>query len=395
MSNNPTGIEPHGGQLVNRTLPPEARAEAQVRAASLPMVKLSSRGASDLLLLATGAFSPLEGFTGYDASRSAVWNFKLQDGTLWPFPILLQLSQSQAESPAVGSAVALRYDGDLVGTLEVEERFRIPLREWARPLFQTDEQAHPGVAAFLSGGDFALAGPVEWFGNADALKLTGPWRTPGETRKEIGRRGWRKVAGFQTRNPIHRAHEYVLRATLEVMDGLLLHPLVGETRPQDIPVELRLRCYQALLDHYLPRQHVLFGVFPAWMRYGGPREAVLHALARKNFGCTHFIVGRDHAGVGNYYGPFDAHRLLERLSSDGLGIQPLFFEEVYYCRRCGSLASQKSCGHGPQERLSLSGTEVRQRLREGLPLPVEFTRPEVAALLAESFRPSRQGAVHA
>ena len=395
MSDFHSGIKPHGGQLINRTLPPEARAEARARAASLPVVELSSRGASDLLLLATGAFSPLQGFTGYDASVSAVHTFRLPDGTLWPFPILLQLSQSQAESHAAGATVALRYGGELLGGLKVEERFRIPLREWARPLFKTDEPAHPGVAAFLSGGEFALAGPIEWFGNTDTLKLTGPWRTPAETREEIARRAWRKVAGFQTRNPIHRAHEYVLRTTLEVTDGLLLHPLVGETRPEDIPVELRMRCYQVLLDQYLPSQHVLFGVLPAWMRYGGPREAVLHALVRKNFGCTHFIVGRDHAGVGNYYGPFDAHRLLESLSSDGLGIQPLFFDEVYYCRRCGSMASQKSCGHGPEERLSLSGTEVRRRLREGLPLPVEFTRPEVAAVLAEAFRPCRQGAVHA
>jgi len=395
MSNHHSGIKPHGGQLINRTISPEARAEARARAASLPVVELSSRGASDLLLLATGAFSPLQGFTGYDASRWAIHNFRLPDGTLWPFPILLQLSQSQAESHAAGATIALRYRGELVGGLKVEERFRIPLREWARPLFKTDEPAHPGVAAFLSRGEFALAGPIEWFGNADTLKLTGPWHTPGETREEIARRGWRKVAGFQTRNPIHRAHEYVLRTTLEVTDGLLLHPLVGETRPEDIPVEVRMRCYQVLLDQYLPSQHVLFGVLPAWMRYGGPREAVLHAIVRKNFGCTHFIVGRDHAGVGNYYGPFDAHRLLESLSSDGLGIQPLFFDEVYYCRRCGSLASQKSCGHGPEERLSLSGTEVRRHLREGLPLPVEFTRPEVAAVLAEAYQPSRQGAAHA
>jgi len=211
------------------------------------------------------------------------------------------------------------------------------------------------------------------------------WRTPAETRAEMARRGWQTVAGFQTRNPVHRAHEYVLRTVLEVMDGLLLHPLVGETRPEDLPADLRLRCYQALLDHYLPQDRVLFSVLPAWMRYGGPREAVFHALVRKNFGCTHFIVGRDHAGVGKYYGPYDAHRLLKTLASDGLGVQPLFFDEVYYCRRCASLASQRSCGHGPEDRLTLSGTEVRRRLREGLPLPVEFTRPEVAAVLAEAF----------
>jgi sulfate adenylyltransferase len=395
MSNNLAGIKPHGGRLINQTVPPEARAEARARAARQPVVELSSRGASDLLLLATGAFSPLQGFMGYEASRSVAGNLRLPDGALWPFPILLQVSQSQAESLPPGVTVALRYNGEVAGTVKVEEGFRIPLEEWARALFQTDEPAHPGVAAFLSGGEYALAGPIEWFGNAGTLKLAGPWLTPGETRAEIARRGWQKVAGFQTRNPIHRAHEYVLRTTLEVTDGLLLHPLVGDTRAEDIPVELRLRCYRVLLEQYLRQQHVLFGVLPAWMRYAGPREAVFHALMRKNFGCTHFIVGRNHAGVGNYYGPYDAHRLLESLAGDGLGIQPLFFGEVYYCRRCGSLASEKSCGHGPEDRLNLSGTEVRQRLREGLPLPAEFTRPEVAAILTEAFRPSRQGAAHA
>ena len=383
------GIAPHGGRLINRVVPLEARREAQARAESLQSIQLSTRAANDLLLLATGAFSPLEGFMNHDSARSVVQHLTLPQGTLWPLPVLLQVEPSEAQGAAPGKTLALRYAGSILGTLQIEERFAPP-KEWAREMFKTEEEAHPGVAAFLSAGGAALAGSIEWIGDNRALKLDSDWHTPAETRAEFARRGWKRVAGFQTRNPIHRAHEYVLRTTLEVTDGLLLHPLVGETRPEDLPAELRLRCYRVLLDNYLPTSRVFFSVLPAWMRYAGPREAVLHAIVRKNFGCTHFIVGRDHAGVGKYYGPYDAHRLLESLSSDGLGIQPLFFGEVYYCRRCGSLASERSCGHGPEERLTLSGTEVRRRLREGLPLPVEFTRPEVAAVLAEAFRPQTE-----
>jgi sulfate adenylyltransferase len=378
-------IAPHGGRLIDRAVPPPARPEERARAERLPSIPLSTRAANDLLLIANGAFSPLEGFMTYDAARSVVYDLALPGGTVWSLPVLLQVDSSVAEGFAPGKTVALRYAGSVLGTLRIEERFAVP-REWAREVFKTEEEVHPGVAAFRSAGGTALAGPIEWVGDPHALKLDGNWHTPLETRAEFARRGWRRVAGFQTRNPIHRAHEYVLRTTLEVTDGLLLHPLVGETRPEDVPADLRLRCYRVLLDHYLPSSRIVFSVLPAWMRYAGPREAVLHAIVRKNFGCTHFIVGRDHAGVGKYYGPFDAHRLLESLASRGLGIQPLFFGEVYYCRRCGSLASERSCGHGPEERLTLSGTEVRRRLREGLPLPAEFTRPEVAALLAEAFR---------
>ena len=378
-------IAPHGGRLVDRVVPVQERREALRRAERLPSIRLSTRAANDLLLMACGAFSPLRGFMNHDTARSVVHDLALPGGIPWPLPVLLQVGRLEAESRTPGTTVALRYGEHLVGTLQIEERFAPP-KEWTRDVFKTDEEAHPGVAAYLSAGEAALAGSIEWLDDNQALKLDGSWRTPTETRAEFALRGWQSVAGFQTRNPIHRAHEYVLRTTLEVTDGLLLHPLVGETRPQDLPADLRMRCYRVLLENYLPAPRVYFSVLPAWMRYAGPREAVLHAIVRKNFGCTHFIVGRDHAGVGNYYGPYDAHRLLKSLAVRGLGIQPLFFGEVYYCRRCGSLASERSCGHGPEERLSLSGTEVRRRLRQGLPLPVEFTRPEVAAILAEAFR---------
>lgn len=385
------GIAPHGGQLVNRVVPPEARAEARARAQRLPSVAISARAASDLLLLATGAFSPLQGFMTFDAARSAVEGLRLPDGTLWPFPILLQMDGALASAMRTGETIAFRYGEALLGALQLEEKFSVPRAEWASNIFKTDDNAHPGVAAFLNAGEIALAGPIEWFGEPLALGLDGHWLTPAQTRAEIAGRGWKSVAGFQTRNPVHRAHEYVLRTALEVNDGLLLHPLVGETRAEDLPAALRMRCYQTLLDHYLPRERVLFSVLPAWMRYAGPREAIFHALVRKNFGCTHFLVGRDHAGVGRYYGPYDAHDLLREVARDGLGIQPLFFDEVFYCRRCGSLASRRTCAHPPESRLILSGTEVRRMLREGVPLPLEFTRPEVAAVLAEAFQSESAG----
>lgn len=373
-------------RLVDRTVPAQDRNEALAEAAHLPSLPLDARAASDLLLLATGAFSPLEGFSDFQTSLSIVEELSLPDGKLWPFPILLQVPEAIAKRFRIGERVALRQGDAILGTLDIEDWFAVPLREWAGKIYQTEEEAHPGVAAFLQRGEIALAGPVKWFGDARALHLDGDWHAPAETRAEIARRGWHTVAGFQTRNPIHRAHEYVLRTALEVTDGLLLHPLVGETKAEDLPAELRLRCYRALLDNYLPRERVFFSVLPAWMRYAGPREALFHALVRKNFGCTHFLVGRDHAGVGKYYGPYDAHRLLQSFRREALGIQPIFFDEVFYCRRCASMASNRTCAHPPESRLSLSGTEVRRRLREGLPLPEEFTRPEVAAVLAEAFR---------
>lgn len=385
------GVTPHGGQLVNRTVPAPGQAEARARAARLPAVELDARAASDLLLVATGAFSPLEGFMGYEAARSVVEELRLPDGTLWPLPVLLQVDPLSAADILPGKIVALRYAKALLGTLRVEHRFSVPRREWAAKVFQTDDLAHPGVAAFRGGGEIALGGRVEWFGDTKALGLDAYWLTPAETRDDIAKRGWKSVAGFQTRNPIHRAHEYVLRTALEITDGLLLHPLVGETRDEDVPATVRMQCYKVLLNYYLPPERVLLSVLPAWMRYAGPREAVLHALVRKNFGCTHFLVGRDHAGVGRFYGPYEAHRLVRELSGSELGIQPILFDEVFYCRRCSCMASKRTCPHPAEEHLKLSGTEVRRLLREGVPLPEQFTRHEVAHVLAKAFRKASEG----
>src|SRR5580700_12054397 len=381
-----TNIAAHGGTLVNRVVPPEARKEARECAAKLRAVPIDARAASELLLIATGAFSPLEGFQTKAAAQSVVDKMSLPDGTLWPLPILLQLTPDAAKDVRAGERVALVLNGEPLATLDVEDRFTVPHEEWAPKIFGTADAAHPGAKALANGGEIALGGKIEWLGEPTLPGLPVQWRTPTETRAEIRERGWSTVAGFQTRNPVHRAHEHVLRIALEVTDGLLLHPLVGETRAEDIPADIRMRCYQALLDEYLPREHVLFSVLPAWMRYGGPREALLHALVRKNFGCTHFLVGRDHAGVGGYYGPYDAQHLLQSLAGDGLGIVPICFDEVFYCRRCSSMASKRTCAHPVADHLILSGTEVRRRLREGLALPEEFTRPQVAAILSAAAR---------
>ena len=354
-------------------------------------IRVSSRTLNDLALITTGAFDPVQHFMTFDEARSIVEQLELPTGEVWPIPILLQTDDLPSDT-----ALTLVHGDAIVGSLRLTEGFRIPLREWAKKIYGTDDEKHPGVAAFYEAGPCAIAGEVEWHGRpaSVAAAKTPPfravangidWLTAGEARAEIERRGWKRVAGFQTRNPIHRAHEYVLRVALEVSDGLLVHPLVGETKADDIPAAVRVRCYDALLSNYFPPDRILFTPLPAWMRYAGPREAVLHAIIRRNYGCTHFIVGRDHAGVGNYYGPYDAQKLVAAVSSR-IGIEPILFDEVFYCFRCGGVASGKTCGHGSDNRLSLSGTEVRRRLREGHALPEEFTRPEVAAVLAEALR---------
>ena len=342
-------------------------------------IRISSRALNDLALLATDAFHPVRRFMTFDEARSVVDHFALPTGEVWPIPILLQSDDLPHDAE-----ILLVHGDAIAGRLRLTEAFRIPHREWAKKIYGTDDENHPGVTAFYTAGAYAIGGDVQWHGSLHAVANGIDWLTAAESRAEIERRGWSRVAGFQTRNPIHRAHEYVLRVALEVSDGLLVHPLVGETKAGDIPADIRLRCYDALLGNYFAPDRVLFTPLPAWMRYAGPREAVLHAIIRRNYGCTHFIVGRDHAGVGNYYGPFDAQALVASVSSR-IGIEPIFFDEVFYCFRCRGVASGKTCGHAASERLLLSGTEVRRRLRDGIALPEEFTRPEVAEVLVEAF----------
>lgn len=379
-------ITPHGGALIDRVLRGSARDEAIARAREAPRLTLGDVSLADLELIATGVFSPLSGFLGRADYERVVGEARLADGTLWPIPITLPASAAEAEGLRDGDPVALySADGQLVGLLELRERYQADPRREAAEVYRTTDAAHPGVARLYAQGPVLLGGEV-WLIDAPQRRFPALHYTPAESRKAFAERGWRTVVGFQTRNPIHRAHEYIQKAALELVDGLLLHPLVGATKDDDLPAEVRVRSYEVLLQGYYPATRTLLAVFPAAMRYAGPREALLHAIARQNYGCTHFIVGRDHAGVGSYYGTYDAQLIFDTLGPGDLAIAPLRFEHTFYCRTCASVASSRTCPHDGAHHLTLSGTKVRELLRAGEAPPPEFTRPEVARVLIEALR---------
>jgi sulfate adenylyltransferase len=376
----PSGSLPHGGVLVDRRLGVEAGAVASGGVASLVVTPAE---AADLRALATGAYSPLTGFMGAKQHQSVVESMRLPDGLLWPIPVCLGLPDGLRVD---GGRLALRdREGRLLGMLEVAEVFDRDRTAEAQLVYGTGDPAHPGVARVLQAPSRAVAGPIQ----AVVEPLAGPVGeralTPAQTRQVFAERGWASVVGFQTRNPVHRAHEYLMKCALEMVDGLLLHPLVGPTKEGDVPAEVRMRAYAAVLG-YFPASRVLLAALVAPMRYAGPREAILHALVRKNYGCTHFIVGRDHAGVGSYYGPFDAQQLLASLPAEDLGIVALTFDNAFWCRRCVSMATTKTCPHPDGEHVALSGTQVRAMLASGQLPPPEFSRAEVASLLIDAYR---------
>ncbi len=346
-------------------------------------LECTARQLADLEMLTSGAYRPVTTFMGYDDWRSCVESMRLADGTLWPIPITLQLHSQVL--PASTCEIRLMHQGRHLATMEVMERFTPDLAREAEMVYATSSQEHPGVVALYEAGDMVVSGPLTI--HALPRSFTGPeYLTPLETRLAIRDRGWRTVVGFQTRNPVHRAHEYLHKVALELLDGLLLHPLVGETKSDDISAEIRMRAYRTLLENYYPRDRVLLGVYPAAMRYAGPREALLHALSRKNYGCTHFIVGRDHAGVGDFYGTYAAQELFDTVDPAELGIEIIRFEHSFYCTRCEHVASKRTCPHDSSQHLALSGTKVRSLLSGGAMLPAEFSRPEVAAVLADGYR---------
>ena len=380
-------ISPHGGTLVNGYAAEEQVEALKEEALGLSLVVVTPKQLSDAHMIAQGAFSPLQGFMGHEDYNSVVKDMRLANGELWPLPVTLAVNSHQAPGLKEGTRIALAQDdGEIVGVLSLEGKFRRDREEEAIKIYRTTETQHPGVANLYQDGDVLLGGKVTLFQEHPALEdgVSPHYRTPAQTREAISKLGWNTVVGFQTRNPVHRVHEYIQKCALESVDGLLLHPLVEETKGDDIPASIRMRCYEVLLEQYYPPGRVLLTVLPAFMRYAGPREAVFHALTRKNYGCTHFIVGRDHAGVGSYYGPYDAQHIFKEIDPHVLGITPMFFENSFYCRRCQGMATEKTCPHGDEHKVSLSGTEVRAMLAQGKKPPEEFTRPEVARVLMES-----------
>jgi len=380
-------IAPYGGTLVDRVADAEERAALLAGAASLPTVRIGERILSDLYLLAVGAFSPLEGFMDAATYESVLEDMALPNGLPWSVPVVLPASEAEAGSFAPGDRVALvTDDGEVAAVLDVTDVYERDLARETRAVYGTEDLEHPGVAAVHALGSRYVAGDVRYVYATDITGFPAENLTPAETRRRFDELGWRTVVAFQTRNPIHRAHEYLQKCALEIVDGLLVHPLVGETKSDDIPADIRMECYRTILDLYYPKDRVLLSVLPAAMRYAGPREAIFHAIIRRNYGCTHFIVGRDHAGVGTYYGTYDAQEIFETIDRDLLGIQPLKFEHSFWCMVTGQMASAKTSPSTPEQRMFLSGTKVREMLSRGERPPAEFTRPEVADVLMKAYR---------
>ncbi len=387
-------IQPHGGVLVNREADGAER-ESLLRAAeALPTVTINARAEADLELIATGALSPLEGFLREADYLSVRDNLRLANGLVWSIPVTLSATAEERAKLTVGNDVALRTrDGRLVAVLHLAEIYTYDKQREAEAVYGTAEEKHPGVQVLYTQGEYLLGGKVTVLDHPNGQEFKQYRHTPAQTRALFAEKGWQRIVAFQTRNPVHRAHEYIQKCALETVDGLLLHPIVGETKSDDIPANVRLRAYEAILENYYPLDRTVLAVLPAAMRYAGPREAIFHATIRKNYGCSHFIVGRDHAGVGNYYGTYDAQKIFLNFTPEEIGITPMFFDNTFYCRRCDGMASLKTCPHDASQHVSLSGTKVREMLANGEIPPPEFTRQEVAeVLIAALSQPLKKAA---
>jgi sulfate adenylyltransferase len=381
-------IPPHGGTLVDLLVTDDARrSELAAVVESAPRIKLPAREQCDVELLAVGAMSPLTGFMGEADFNGVCDNMRLAGGQPWSVPITCSVSTAEADKIEIGSQVVLTDDADRpLAVLKVEEKYTHDKMKEAEKVYRTTDDAHPGVAVVNAQGDVCLAGPIEVLTPRHEPEFTQYRLTPAQTRAAFAEKGWETVVAFQTRNPIHRAHEYITKCALEIVDGLMVHPLVGETKAGDIPADVRMQCYNVLLDNYYNTERAMLAVWPAAMRYAGPREAVLHALVRKNYGVTHFIVGRDHAGVGDYYGTYDAQEIFDEFEPADIGITPLKFEHSFWCKKSGAMATAKTTNSAKEDRVFLSGTKVREMLAAGERPPIEFTRPEVADLLIAAMK---------
>ncbi|HET6370142.1 MAG TPA: sulfate adenylyltransferase [Nitrospiria bacterium] len=377
---------PHGGRLISRLCDPKEVEALTRHADTLPQMTLTPRESSDLELITNGVFSPLEGFMGSADYQSVLERMRLASGLPWSLPITLSITREEEGKIRPGREVALLHESGLpLAILKAEEIFPFDKERESVAAFGTADPSHPGVAYTQSLGDLLIGGKVTAIRRVPVEKFQEHRMDPEQTRKLFADLGWKRIVGFQTRNPVHRAHEYIQKCALEITDGLLLHPIVGETKSDDVPAEVRMRCYKILLENYYPKDRTILSVFPAAMRYGGPKEAIFHAICRKNYGCSHFIVGRDHAGVGNFYGPLDAQRIFTRFEPGEIGIQPLFFDNTFFCKHCQGMVSAKTCPHDANEHITLSGTKVREMLRSGIMPPPEFSRPEVAKILIEAM----------
>lgn len=379
-------IQSHGGKLINRiaTETDKENLKEKIISCKIKSISLNKRQISDLEMIAIGGFSPLEGFLSKSDYENVVFNMRLSNNIVWPIPITLAVTQEIADELKIGESVGLKnQSGKILGILELSEKYNYDKELEAIHVYRTKDSNHPGVNTIYEQGEVLLAGKITLLEKHLHSEFSKYYLEPKETREMFLKKGWRTIVAFQTRNPIHRAHEYIQKCALEIVDGLFIHPIVGETKKDDVPADIRMKCYEILIEKYYPANRIILAINPSNMRYAGPREAIFHAIVRKNYGATHFIVGRDHAGVGSYYGTYDAQKIFLEFKKEELGILPLFFENTFWCRRCSGMVSIKTCPHSETEHFSLSGTKVRELLKSGEIPPVEFTRPEVANILIE------------